>query len=304
LGEASCKPSGARPIFRAAPVPALHDSKEGRMARSSRESAVKARPASGGNGKALRNGKSAADARKDLLERAGRNRDGASQWRSDPLEDAQAARRIADLAQAHAPGLARRGLITAYNEAARLLADEIEDHLQALPAAAVTARGRSSEQAELLADAAATAQTARESVQRVTRAADGRRAAHAFGIGQPFSARQPQHVLRALRLILDAAKAHPEVASDAGFIPDDLQTMRDLAADVEKLPGAGAPLTDEAQALVAAQGALRAYFDLLAAKATLAFAADPEERARLLSLLPRADERRHLRRSADEIPAA
>jgi len=276
------------------------------MARSSRESAVKSRPAStgGGNGKTLRNGKSAADARKDLLERAGRNRDGASQWRSDPLEDAQAARRVADLAQAHAPELSRRGLTSAYNEAARRLADEIEDHLQALPAAAVTARGRSTEQAELLADAAATAQTAREAVQRITRTADGRRAAHAFGIGQPFSARQAQHVLRALRLILEAAKLYPEVASDAGLIPEDLQTMRDLAADVEKLPGAGAPLTDEAQALVEAQGALRAYFDLLAAKATLAFAGDPEERARLLSLLPRADERRHLRRSADEIPAA
>ena len=51
-------------------------------------------------------------------------------------------------------------------------------------------------------------------------------------------------------------------------------------------------------------GALRAYFDLVAAKATLALAGDPEERARLLSLVPRADERRHLRRSADEIPAA
>ena len=276
------------------------------MARSSRESAVKSRPAStgGGNGKTLRNGKSAADARKDLLERAGRNRDGASQWRSDPLEDAQAARRVADLAQAHAAALSRRGLTAAYNEAARLLADEMEDHLQALPAAAVTARGRTAEQAELLADAAVTALRAREAVQRVTRAAEGRRAAHAFGIGQPLSARQPQHVLRALRLILDAAKMYPEVASDAGLIPEDLQTMRDLAADVEKLPGAGAPLTDEAQALVEAQGALRAYFDLLAAKATLAFAGDPEERARLLSLLPRADERRHLRRSADEIPAA
>jgi len=276
------------------------------MARSSRESAVKSRPAAtgGGNGKALRNGRSAADARKDLLERALRNRDGASQWRSDPLEDAQAARRVAALAQAHAPELSRRGLTSAYNEAARLLADEIEDHLQALPAAAVTARGRSAEQAELLADAAVTAQTAREAVQRVSRGADGRRAAHAFGIGQPFSARQPQHVLRALRLILDAAKAYPEVASDAGLIPEDLQTMRDLASDVEKLPGAGAPLTDEALALVEAQGALRAYFDLLAAKATLAFAGDPEERARVLSLLPRADERRHLRRSADEIPAA
>jgi hypothetical protein len=288
-------------------VPALHYNKEGRMARSSRESAVKPRPASGGvaNGKTARNGKSLADARKDLLERAGRNRDGASHWRSDPLADAKAARRVADLAQAHAPELSRRGLSAAYTEAARRLADEIEDHLQALPAAAVTARGRSREEADLLADAAATAHTAREALQRVTRGADGRRAAHAFGIGQPFSARQAQHVLRALRLILEAAKAHPEVASDAGLIPEDLQTMRDLAADVEKLPGAGAPLTDEAQALVEAQGALRAYFDLLAAKATLAFAGDPEERARLLSLLPRADDRRHLRRSAaEEIPAA
>ena len=111
-------------------------------------------------------------------------------------------------------------------------------------------------------------------------------------------------MLRALKLILEAAKTYPEVASDAGLIPEDLQTMRDLAADVEKIPGAGAPLTDEALALVETQGALRAYFDLLAAKATLAFAADPEERARLLSLLPRADERRHLRRSADQVPAA
>ena len=276
------------------------------MARSSRESAVKARPAAagGGNGKSLRNGKSAADARKELLERAGRNRDGASQWRSDPLADAQAARRVADLAQAHAAELSRRGLAIGYTEAARQLADEIEDHLQALPAAAVTARARSGEEAERLADAAGTAHTAREAVQRVTRGGDDRRAARAFGIGQPFSARQPQHVLRALKLILEAAKTYPEVASDAGLIPEDLQTMRDLAADVEKIPGAGAPLTDEALALVEAQGALRAYFDLLAAKATLAFAADPEERARLLSLLPRADERRHLRRSADQVPAA
>src|SRR5438067_406118 len=185
LREAYCKAFTARSLpgrRRAA------QSKEGLMARSSRESAVKARPAAagGGNGKSLRNGKSAADARKELLERAGRNRDGASQWRSDPLADAQAARRVADLAQAHA--------------------------------------------------------------------------------------------------------AEP--------------SRRDLAADVEKIPGAGAPLTDEALALVETQGALRAYFDLLAAKATLAFAADPEERARLLSLLPRADERRHLRRSADQVPAA
>jgi hypothetical protein len=276
------------------------------MARSSRETAVKPRSAtvSGANGKSARNEKSATDARKDLLERGGRNRDGASQWRSDPLADAQAARRVADLAQAHAPELSRRGLTVGYHQAARNLADEIEDHLQALPAAAVTARGRSNDEAELLADAAATAQRARAAVQRVTRGADGRRAAHAFGIGLPFSARQPQHVLRALRLVLDAAKAHPDVASDAGLIAEDLQTMRDLADDVEKIPGAGASLSDEAHALLEAQSALRAYFDLLAAKATLAFAGDPEERTRLLSLLPRAEDRRHLRRSIDEAPAA
>jgi hypothetical protein len=276
------------------------------MARSSRETAVKPRSAtaSGANGKSARNDKSTADARKDLLERGGRNRDGASQWRSDPLADAQAARRVADLAQAHAPELSRRGLTVGYHQAARNLADEIEDHLQALPAAAVTARGRSTDEAELLAEAAATAQRARAAVQRVTRGADGPRAAHAFGIGLPFSARQPQHVLRALRLILDAAKAHPDVASDAGLIAEDLQMMRDLADDVEKIPGAGASLSDEAHALLEAQSALRAYFDLLAAKATLAFAGDPEERTRLLSLLPRAEDRRHLRRSIDEAPAA
>jgi hypothetical protein len=63
-------------------------------------------------------------------------------------------------------------------------------------------------------------------------------------------------------------------------------------------------LTDEAAALLAAQSALRAYFDLLAAKATLALAADPEERIRLLSSLPRAEERRHARRAAESVPAA
>src|SRR6266852_1461348 len=145
LREASCQSLAARPLPDRV-VPALHHIKEGRMVRSSREAAVKPRPASAANGKTVRNGKSAADARKDLLERDGRKRDGASQWRSDPLADAQAARRVADLAQAHAPELSRRGLTAAYTEAARRLADEIEDHLQALPAAAVTARGRSREE--------------------------------------------------------------------------------------------------------------------------------------------------------------
>jgi len=184
------------------------------------------------------------------------------------------------------------------------LAAEIEDHLQALPAAAVTARGRSPEEADLLAEAASAAQNARESIQRVTRGADGRRTARAFGLGEPFSVRQSQHVLRALRSILDGAKSCPEIASDAGLINEDLQTMRDLAAEVERLPGAGAPLNDEVHALIEAQAALRAYFDLVAAKATLALAADPEERARLFAMLPRAEDRRHARRSAEQAPAA
>jgi len=273
------------------------------MARSSRESAVKPRSASS-EGRASRNGKAVVEARQDLIDRASRNRDGASGSRTDPLADAQAARRVAELAQAHSAELARRGLPAGYNEAALRLAAEIEDHLQALPAAAVTARGRSADEADLLAEAATAAQNAREAVQRVTRGADGRRAGRAFGLGEPFSVRQPQHVLRALQMILDGAKSCPEVASDAGLIGEDLQNIRDLAADVENLPGAGAPLNDEAQALTQAQAALRAYFDLVAAKATLALAADPEERARLFSAFPRAEDRRHARRSAGQAPAA
>jgi len=273
------------------------------MARSSRESAVKPRSASS-EGRASRNGKAVVEARQDLIDRASRNRDGASGSRTDPLADAQAARRVAELAQAHSAELARRGLPAGYNEAALRLAAEIEDQLQALPAAAVTARGRSADEADLLAEAATAAQNAREAVQRVTRGADGRRAGRAFGLGEPFSVRQPQHVLRALQMILDGAKSCPEVASDAGLIGEDLQNIRDLAADVENLPGAGAPLNDEAQALTQAQAALRAYFDLVAAKATLALAADPEERARLFSAFPRAEDRRHARRSAGQAPAA
>jgi hypothetical protein len=110
-------------------------------------------------------------------------------------------------------------------------------------------------------------------------------------------------VLRAIERVLAGAAEYPECAQDAGLIPEDLQTMRDLAAELRELPGAGAPLTDEAAALLDAQSALRAYFDLLAAKATLALAADPEERTRVLALLPRAEERRHARRAA-EISAA
>ena len=53
-------------------------------------------------------------------------------------------------------------------------------------------------------------------------------------------------------------------------------------------------LSDEQAQLQTAQGALRAFFDLFAAKASLALAGDPDERARPLSLVPRAEDRRHL----------
>ena len=242
---------------------------------------------------------SVAEARKELLERAAENVAGGFQLRSDPLADAKGAREVVALVASHKKELSRRGLTAGYGEAALLLADELEEQLQALPAAAVAARGRSQESAELLADAAATAQAVREAVSRVTRGPDGRKAAHAFGLGLPFSARQASHVLQALQHIVAAAKAHPAVAADAGLVGDDLTTMKDLAADLAKLPGAGSPLTDAHLKMLAAQGALRAFFDLVAAKATLAFVGDPEERVRVLARLPRAEDRRHLRRSAD-----
>ena len=253
-----------------------------------------------------RNGsaKGIAEARRDLEERAARNREGGVPNRSDPIADARAARAVAAIARDHAAELTRRGLSPSYSEVAVQLAAEIEDHLQALPAAALAARGRIPEHAELLADAAATAQAVREAILRVTRGPDGRTAAHAFGLGDPFSARQPQHVLRALERIVAAASEHTSIAADAGLLSDDLHTMRDLAEELRGLPGAGSPLTDEAEALQGAQSALRAYFDLVGAKATIAFAADPESRKALLSALPRAEERRHLRRSADAAPAA
>ena len=245
------------------------------------------------------NGKSALDARADLVARASRNSEGAHACRSDPLGDAKAARIVVGAVQEHAAEFARRGLPAAYGEAALGLAKEIEEHLQALPAAAVSARGLSQEASELLADAAATAQAVRDAVLRVSRGPDGRRTARAFGFGQPFSARQPAHVARALKSILDGFDANKELRADVGVLQEDLQTIQDLARDLGKLPAAGAPISDEQAALVQAQGALRAFFDLFAAKASLALAGDPDERARLLSLIPRSDERRHLRRQVE-----
>lgn len=259
------------------------------MARKIPTPAAKDAPAKG-------NGLSSADALSDLLARAARNAEGAAQFRSDPLADVQAARAVVEAALEHGAELSRRGLPPAYGEAALQLAQQIEDHLQALPAAAVAARGRSQEAAELIADAATTAQALRAAVQRLSRGPDGRHVLRDFGLGEPFSARQPAHVARALTRILAALDTHPELRDDLGVQAEDLQAIQDLLRDLAKVPGAGAPISDDQARLYEAQGALRAFFDLFAAKASLALAGDPDERARLLALLPRADDRRHQRR--------
>ncbi|MCA1828140.1 MAG: hypothetical protein ABR567_20450 [Myxococcales bacterium] len=245
--------------------------------------------------------KSVHDARSDLLTRAERNAEGAAPCKTDPLGDAKAARAVVAALREHAAEMSRRGLPAAYGEAALDLAREIEEHLAAMPAAAVAARGRTPEMADLLADAASTAQAIRGAVLRLSRGPDGRKTARDLGFGQPFSARQPAHVARALQRILEGLEAHKELKEDLGVLAEDIQTIQDLARDLGKLPGTGAPISDEQAALIRAQGALRAFFDLFAAKASLALAADPDERSRLLSLIPRVDDRRHLRRSAPEL---
>ncbi|GAC1607366.1 MAG: hypothetical protein NVS4B10_22420 [Myxococcales bacterium] len=247
--------------------------------------------------------RSVADARGDLLSRAALDAAGAASRRSDPLADAKAVRTLVGFVSVHAKELARRGLSPHYAAAALELGREIESHLSALPAAALAARGRSSV-ADLIADAAETAHAVREAVARVTRGPDGRRAAQAFGLGEPLNARQPAHVLRALQRLVAAASTHAAVAADAGLLPDDLETMSGLAAELEALPGGSAGGTDEASALLVAQGGLRVFFDLVAAKATLALSGDPDERARLLSTVPRADERRHRATSAGAATAS
>lgn len=254
-------------------------------------SAAKAAPRKG-KGAARSDARSNDDARGDLLARAARNSEGATFCRSDPLADAKAAKGVVAALNDHAAELARRGLTAAYGEAALRLAREIEEHLAALPAAAVTARGRSKDLAELLADAAATAHAMRSAVLRISRDAGGRQTARAFGLGQPLSARQPVHVLQALRQILEGLESHAEVKADLGVLPEDIQTIQDLARDLAKV--AGGTLSDEQAQLLEAQGALRAFFDLFAAKVSLALAGDLDERSRLLSLVPRADDRRHL----------
>jgi hypothetical protein len=243
--------------------------------------------------KALVNGRSSVEALNDLLARASQNAEGAAQSRSDPLSDAKAARSVVGAVREHAAELSRRGLPQVYGEAALQLAQQIEDSLIALPAAAVTARARSPETTELLEDAATTAQAVRSAVLRLSRGPDGRKVARDFGVGEPFSTRQPAHVARALERILDGLEAHQELRADLGVQPEDVQVIRDLLSDLRKVPGSGTPLSDEQERLYKAQSALRVFFDLFAAKTSLALAGDPDERARLLALLPRADDRRH-----------
>lgn len=236
-----------------------------------------------------------AEAKRALLERGARALDGALELRADPLHDALAAPPVVEAARAHGVELARRGLDAASLEAALALSQEMESALRSLPAQGVSARGRSAEEAELIEEAALVAHSARDAVLRVTRGADGREAAHAFGLGETFNVRQAAHVVRGLKRLLEGAKAHPEVARDAGLLADDLQQIKALLGELDGMPGVAALRTDETEKLHAAHAALRAFFDLFAAKATLALAADPEERARVLALLPRAHERRRNR---------
>ena len=286
-------------MARKAPAPAVKSSKAAATADAQVNHSVETAPngtagtsQTPGNKQAARAG--AEGARDSLLERAALNTEGGYLSRSDPLADAKAARAVAGFLESHGKEMSRRGLDKQATAAALQLAQELEEHLQALPAAAVSARGRTQEAAELLADAAGAAHAVRDAVLRVTRGPGGRTVAHAFGLGEPFNVRQQAHVVRALQRILAAAKMHPDTVADIGLVADDLQTMKGLADDLAG-PDAG-PRADDHRQLTQAQGALRAWFDLVAAKGLLAFAGDPDERARLLRLIPRADERRQQRR--------
>jgi len=68
--------------------------------------------------------------------------------------------------------------------------------------------------------------------------------------------------------------------------------MQDLARDLGAIAGAPSTVSDEQHSMLERKGRCGRFFDLFAAKASLALAGDPDERARLLSLLPRAEERR------------
>lgn len=240
----------------------------------------------------------AAAARAALLARGALHTAGVEAHRSDPLADAVAARAVAAAVGRHRAELERRGLSEAQVEAALALAGEIEAHLAAVPATSLAARGVSSEAAELIAEAAAAAHAARDAVARVARGPRGSKTARAFGLGEACDARRPSHLLRALRRIAEGARAYPEAAADAGLLEEDLSGLGELARDLAALPGARPGADGESSALRAAQAGLRAFFDLVAAKGTLALSGDPDERDRLLSLLPRAEDRRRGQRGA------
>jgi colicin import membrane protein len=218
--------------------------------------------------------------------------DGGAALRADALADAQAARALAEKLSGHKLELARRGLLPLLTEAAVHLAGEIESHLQSLGAATRAARERSPEEVEVLSEAAALAHAVREAVARVSRGVEGREATHAFGLGEAFNARQPAHVLRALRRIAAAAVAHPQTAADAGLLPEDLENAAGLAEEIARIPGADAR-DDASEKLHRSHAALRAWFDLVGAKVSLGMSADREEQSRLLALIPRGHERRH-----------
>ena len=269
--QAPAKPAVKAALPKAAPVPA-----------------AKARKAEGG-------GKigSLEAALASLGERGAAASDGGAPLRADALADSQAARVLAEKIGAdHKVELERRGLSKHFNEAAVRLAQEIESHLQSLGAATRAARERGPDEAEMLSEAALFAHSVREAVARVSRGTDGRVATHAFGLGEAFNVRQPAHVLRALQRIGTAAKAHPLVAADAGLIEGDLENAAGLAAEVAKLPGP-AHSDDASEKLHRSHAALRAWFDLVAAKVQVGLSGDPEERTRLLALIPRGHERRH-----------
>lgn len=240
----------------------------------------------------------AAAARDDLLARGALHAAGAEAPRSDPLADAVAARAVAAAVERHRAELERRGLSQAQVEAALALAGEIEGHLAAVPATALAARAIPAEASELIAEAAAAVHAARGAVARIARGPRGARTARAFGLGEPCDARRPSHLLRALRRIADGARADPAAAADAGLLEEDLASLGALSSELAALPGARPGRADETSALRAAQAGLRAFFDLVAAKATLALSGDPDERDRLLALLPRAEDRRRGQRSA------
>lgn len=270
-----------------AKVPAKAAAKALPASQTPARSAVKGRKSEGGKAGSLE------AALASLGERGAAASDGGAPLRADALADAQAARVLAEKIGAdHKVELERRGLSRHFNEAAVRLAQEIESHLQSLGAATRAARERGPDEAELLSEAALFAHSVREAVARVSRGTEGRVATHAFGLGEAFNVRQPAHVLRALRRIGAAAKAHPALAADAGLLEGDLENAAGLAAEVAKFPGA-ANSDDASEKLHRSHAALRAWFDLVAAKVQVGLSGDPEERTRLLALIPRGHERRH-----------